>query len=128
MSARGHTAPTRPTFHGRKKTITRRWFSGATGLGNAVAGIVGGGTADLIGVSPTFFVLAATPLLGALLMVRGVAASEAIADVPVERAARAPWRAVLRLPVAVWVGVLVMFFITGLNALFVPGGPFAGAC
>jgi MFS family permease len=93
------------------------WFSGATGLGNAVAGVVGGGTADLIGVSPTFFVLAATPLLGALLMVRGVAASEAIDAAPAEQVARAPWRTVLRLPVAVWVGVLVMFFINGLNAL-----------
>jgi MFS family permease len=94
------------------------WFSGATGLGNAVAGILGGATADLIGVSATFFVLAATPLLGALLMVRGVAASEAIGSAPAaEQAGRAPWRAVLRLPVAVWAGVLVMFFINGLNAL-----------
>ena len=94
------------------------WFSGATGLGNAVAGILGGATADLIGVSATFFVLAATPLLGALLMVRGVAAWEAIESAPAaEQAGRAPWRAVLRLPVAVWAGVLVMFFINGLNAL-----------
>jgi MFS family permease len=93
------------------------WFSGATGLGNAVAGILGGGTADLIGVSATFFVLAATPLVGALLMVRGVSASEAIDGARSHRGAGAPWSAVLRLPVAVWTGVLVMFFINGLNAL-----------
>lgn len=93
------------------------WFSGATGLGNAVAGILGGGTADLIGVSATFFVLAATPLVGALLMVRGVSASEAIDGARARRGAGAPWSAVLRLPVAVWTGVLVMFFINGLNAL-----------
>jgi hypothetical protein len=93
------------------------WFSGATGLGNAVAGILGGGTADLIGVSATFFVLAVTPLVGALLMVRGVASSPAIDEARGDRTQRAPWPAVLRLPVAVWTGVLVMFFINGLNAL-----------
>ena len=42
------------------------WFSGATGLGNMVGGVLGGATADLIGLRPTFLLLAVTPLLGAL--------------------------------------------------------------
>ena len=93
------------------------WFSGATGLGNMVGGVLGGGSADGLGLRTTFFVLAVTPLLGALLMVRGVASSEVL-DAREEGAVeRAPWSAILRLPVAVWIGVLVMFFINGLNAL-----------
>lgn len=93
------------------------WFSGATGLGNVAAGILGGVTADVLGLRATFFVLAATPLLGALLMMRAVASSgmlERRAE-PSERVA--VWHALGRMPIAVWVGVLVMFFINGLNAL-----------
>ncbi|MGH2933035.1 MAG: MFS transporter [Gaiellaceae bacterium] len=90
------------------------WFSGATGLGNAAAGILGGFCADLIGLRPTFFVLAATPVLGALLMARRIAPPS---SVPMERRARHPWRILVRMPLAVWVGVLVMFFINGLNAI-----------
>ncbi len=102
---------------GISTAVAMGWFSGATGLGNMAAGVLGGVTADVIGLRATFLVLAATPLLGALLMVRAVASSDAVAEPPRERVPRAPWRALLRLPVAVWVGVLVMFFINGLNAL-----------
>ena len=95
------------------------WFSGATGLGNAAAGILGGGLADLVGLRSTFFLLAATPLIGALLMVRGVAAAERLnGDRPVTPSSPSGvWRALFRMPLAVWVGVLVMFFINGLNAV-----------
>jgi MFS family permease len=94
------------------------WFSGATGLGNMVGGVLGGMTADLIGLRPTFFVLAATPLVGALLMARTVAASEAIVREQEERRRHGTaWGLLLRMPVAVWAGVLVMFFINGLNAV-----------
>ncbi len=93
------------------------WFSGATGLGNMAAGILGGGSADLLGLRATFFMLAATPLVGAVLMLRAVAASSAL-SAPAERhAGWTSWRALLQLPVPVWAGVLVMFFINGLNAL-----------
>jgi predicted MFS family arabinose efflux permease len=91
------------------------WFSGATGLGN-VAAVLGGVCADLIGLRPTFFVLAATPLLAALLMARRVAASEVLAGADKPRPER-PLRALLQMPLAVWVGVLVMFFINALNAI-----------
>ena len=93
------------------------WFSGATGLGNMAAGVLGGASADLIGLRATFFALAATPLVGALLMLRAVSVSSALRAGREAQAPRAPWRALLDLPVAVWVGVLVMFFINGLNAL-----------
>lgn len=96
------------------------WFSGATGLGNMAAGVLGGLAADMFGLRATFFVLAVTPLLGALLMVRQVASSRVISAPVVPEAAlprRPAWRVLGGMPVAVWVGVLVMFFINGLNAL-----------
>jgi MFS family permease len=93
------------------------WFSGATGFGNVVGGVLGGVTADALGLRATFFILAATPLIGAFLMLRAVAASDALVHEGDRTARGAPWHAILRLPLAVWVGVLVMFFINGLNAL-----------
>lgn len=92
------------------------WFSGATGLGNMAAGVLGGLTADMLGLRTTFFVLAATPLLGALLMMWTVASSGVVAP-GASRERVAVWRALGRMPAAVWAGVLVMFFINGLNAL-----------
>jgi predicted MFS family arabinose efflux permease len=93
------------------------WFSGATGLGNAAAGLVGGACADLVGLRATFFVLAATPLVGALLTVRAVAGSQALAGRPEVRNPPRPWRALGRMPRALWAGVLVMFYINALNAI-----------
>jgi MFS family permease len=96
------------------------WFAGATALGSMAGGALGGVTADHIGLNLTFFLLAGTPLLAALLMVRRVSRSAAFAR-PVET--RTPlqdgpaWRFLARMPLAVWTGVLVMFFINGLNAL-----------
>jgi MFS family permease len=106
---------------GVSTAVAMGWFSGATGLGNAAGGVLGGMTADVIGLRTTFFVLAATPLLGALLMVRGVGASQQISrgggpgDVP--QRPRTVWRLLTGMPIAVWVGVLVMFFINALNAI-----------
>jgi MFS family permease len=90
------------------------WFSGATALGNVAAGVLGGGIADLIGLRASFYVLAATPLLGALLMARAAAGGAPGGAV----APRPPaLRSLTGLPLAVWAGVLVMFFINGLNAV-----------
>jgi DHA1 family multidrug resistance protein-like MFS transporter len=93
------------------------WFSGATGFGNVVGGVLGGVTADAVGLRATFFILAVTPLIGAFLMLRTVAASDALVDERERAAQGAPWRAIFQLPLPVWVGVLVMFFINGLNSL-----------
>ena len=49
-------------------------------------------------------------------MARQVAAAESLAQSALPARPRS-WRSVLLLPVTVWVGVLVMFFINGLNAL-----------
>ncbi|HEY3542664.1 MAG TPA: MFS transporter [Gaiellaceae bacterium] len=92
------------------------WFSGATGLGNMVAGVVGGLIADRIGLGATFSLLAVTPVLGALLMIRNVRASEVLVRSEEEPAPRS-WKLLGRMPLAVWAGVLVMFFINGVNAL-----------
>jgi len=91
------------------------WFSGATGLGNMAAGLLGGVIADTVGLRTTFFVLAVTPVVGALLMVRNVRASDVLAAQAEHH--RGSWRLLARMPLAVWAGVLVMFFINGLNAL-----------
>ena len=93
------------------------WFSGATALGNVAAGVMGGGVADLNGLRQSFYVLAATPLLGALLMARTTpsASSAESAEAPPPRTP--VMRSITGLPLAVWVGVLVMFFINGLNAV-----------
>jgi len=89
------------------------WFSGATGLGNMAAGVLGGFIADQIGLGPTFYVLAVTPVIGALLMVR----TSQVLEQPAEEAERPSWRLLGQMPLALWAGVLVMFFINGLNAL-----------
>ena len=91
------------------------WFAGATALGNTVAGALGGATADVIGVRPTFIVLAATPFLGTLLMVWRLGGHAA--GGPATRPEKRVWRSLAGMPIAVWAGVLVMFFINGLNAL-----------
>ena len=90
------------------------WFSGATGLGNMAAGILGGFIADQIGLSATFYVLAVTPVIGALLMVRHVSRCSSS---PPQGTEQRSWRLLGQMPLAVWAGVLVMFFINGLNAL-----------
>jgi MFS family permease len=94
------------------------WFAGATALGNVAAGLLGGGIADLVGVRESFYVLAVTPLLAALLMSRTAGASAGEAEVAAAPPVRTPVvRSLTGLPLAVWVGVLVMFFINGLNAV-----------
>ena len=93
------------------------WFSGATALGNVAAGVMGGGVADLIGVRQSFYVLAATPLLGALLMARTAGTAVSVEDAAVPAPRTPIMRSLTGLPLAVWVGVLVMFFINGLNAV-----------
>jgi MFS family permease len=94
------------------------WFSGATGLGNALAGVMGGGLADWLGLRTTFLALAVTPLLGSLLMMRQIATATALAaERPPQHDRPSILQALVRMPIAVWIGVLVMFFINGLNAV-----------
>jgi MFS family permease len=106
--------------HGVSTAEAMGWFSGATALGNVAAGLLGGGIADLVGVRESFYVLAVTPLLAALLMSRtaGASVGDAESAAPPAPPPRTPVvRSVTGLPLAVWVGVLVMFFINSLNAV-----------
>ena len=103
--------------HGVTTAEAMGWFSGATALGNVAAGLLGGGLADLVGVRESFYVLAVTPLLAALLMSRTAGASGAGEKPPVPLPRAPVVRSVTGLPLAVWVGVLVMFFINSLNAV-----------
>jgi DHA1 family multidrug resistance protein-like MFS transporter len=93
------------------------WFSGATALGNVAAGVMGGGIADLIGLRPAFYVLAVTPLLAAALMARVATAPHPGEESAMPLPRIALRRSITGLPLAVWAGVLVMFFINGLNAV-----------
>lgn len=99
---------------GVSTTAAMGYFAGAASLGN-IAAVLGGISGDLLGLRPTFWLFAATPLLAALLMawhVGGVVARQ-----EEKERTRAPLRQLMRMPLAVWVGVLVMFFINGLNAI-----------
>jgi predicted MFS family arabinose efflux permease len=91
------------------------YFAGAAGVGN-MAAVLGGVSGDLIGLRTTFWVFAATPLVAALLMSAQVPRVVARQRLREERP-RASLRQLVRLPLAVWVGVLVMFFINGLNSM-----------
>jgi predicted MFS family arabinose efflux permease len=96
-------------------TAAMGYFAGAASLGNMTA-VIGGITADFIGLRATFWLFAVTPLLAALLMVSRVGG--VVSGRPVqEPKPRAPLRQLLRMPLAVWAGVLVMFFINGLNSI-----------
>jgi MFS family permease len=79
--------------------------------------VLGGGIADLVGLRPTFFLLAATPLVGALLTARTIAAAGADRLEQEERRAPPGLRAAVQMPLGVWAGVLVMFFINAMNAI-----------
>jgi len=103
--------------HGVATAEAMGWFSGATALGNVAAGLLGGGIADLVGVRESFYVLAVTPLVAALLMSRTAGASVTEAEVAAPPPRAPVVRSVTGLPLAVWVGVLVMFFINSLNAV-----------
>ena len=91
------------------------YFAGAGSLGN-IAAVVGGVSGDLIGLRPTFLLFSTMPLVAALLMARRVGGIAARQEEPAPKP-RIPLRRLLRMPLAVWVGVLVMFFINGLNAI-----------
>jgi predicted MFS family arabinose efflux permease len=100
---------------GISTTAAMGYFAGAASLGN-IAAVLGGISGDVIGLRPTFWLFAATPLAAAVLMATRVGAIVARQEPKAERA-RVPLRQLVRLPIAVWAGVLVMFFINGLNSI-----------
>jgi predicted MFS family arabinose efflux permease len=96
-------------------TAAMGYFAGAASVGN-ISSVLGGISGDLIGLRPTFWLFAATPLAAALLMATRVG-SVVARQQPKEERPRVPLRQLARMPLAVWAGVLVMFFINGLSAI-----------
>jgi predicted MFS family arabinose efflux permease len=109
------------------------WYSGFTGLGNALGGASAGLTADALGYTPAFLLLASMPALATVVMFRGLPAQLAVArarredresdggDAPGTRTRAGPMatlRAAGTLPLAVFSGAMIMFFINVQNALF----------
>ncbi|GLZ07776.1 hypothetical protein Acsp03_52420 [Actinomadura sp. NBRC 104412] len=98
------------------------WYSGFTGLGNAVGGATAGLVADRLGYTAGFLVLAAFPALATAVMLRSLpgqlaAATRARDDDGKEHNALSALRSIRTLPMAVFGGALIMFFINVHNAL-----------
>lgn len=105
---------------GRSTAAAMGWYSGFTGLGNMVAGVMAGVSADMLGFRASFFALAGLLAVGTLLLVlaaRVVTAQRGAVLAAVERRPRIS-RRVLSMPAAVWAGVLVMFYINFVNGVF----------
>jgi predicted MFS family arabinose efflux permease len=115
------------------------WYSGFTGLGHAVGGATAGVAADGLGYTAAFLVLASMPALATVVMLRSLPAQLAAAAerrqaaagrrdddpsaaVPRGERRRSGWTATLRaaraLPLVVFSGAVIMFFINVQSALF----------
>jgi predicted MFS family arabinose efflux permease len=96
------------------------WYSGFTGLGHTVAGL-GGLMADSFGFDVSFFVLAAVPAVAAAIMVGALPKESEAAPQPERRRRPSVWRqawsSIGAMPVVVWVGVLLMFYINMVNGV-----------
>ncbi|MQA97302.1 MAG: MFS transporter [Streptosporangiales bacterium] len=111
------------------------WYSGFTGLGNAVGGAAAGMVADGLGYTAGFLLLASFPALATVVMLRSLPGQLAAASQAndAERSDDAPGHTIRRtdspqsmlsvvrsagtLPMAVYGGALIMFFINVHNAL-----------
>lgn len=119
------------------------WYSGFTGLGHAVGGATAGAVADELGYTAGFLLLACMPALATAVMLRSLPAQLAAAhahrqervrarqepdsdtsdDEPLPARDRRPGvvatlRAARALPLAVFSGAMIMFFINVQSALF----------
>lgn len=122
---------------GTTPAVAMGWFVGVNGLGHALAALIGGSLADLIGVREAFLVAGAAPLSATLLMGRYLP-SELLERAPVAdatpadgvdpSAASAPERSrrrgvrqemlrTLRLPAVVWTAAFVGFYANTMNSL-----------
>lgn len=110
------------------------WYSGFTGLGNAVGGAAAGVVADGLGYTAGFLLLAAFPALATAVMLRSLPGQLAAASTAGEsersdedrhgaartespRSAISVLRSIGTLPMAVYGGAMIMFFINVHNAL-----------
>jgi predicted MFS family arabinose efflux permease len=104
------------------------WYSGFTGLGHTAGGAVGGVLADRIGFDASFVTLAGIVALGTAIMVAAVPrgsrpegrpddSSRPALSLRLRGHAGEAWGAILRMPLVVWMGVLVMVYINFINGL-----------
>ena len=104
------------------------WYSGFAGLGHTAAG-AGGFMADRLGYDVSFLTLAAATALATgilVLVLRG--SSEGSVEIPelppvtgarrrVRRGLGETWRGLAAMPLLVWTGVLILFYINVINGV-----------
>ena len=95
------------------------WYAGFTGLGHSMAGVVGGLLGDHLGFRTGFLALAGVLAAGTALIVRAApSAGSAVArEAEPHLGLRGTASAFRTMPVLVWVGVLVMFYINFVNGV-----------
>jgi predicted MFS family arabinose efflux permease len=103
------------------------WYSGFTGLGHTAGAALAGFGADRVGFDASFIALGCIVALGTVVMARalprGTVHPRAGAPVPAPRAVRVRRRlassrvVVGQMPLAVWIGFLVMVYINFINAI-----------
>jgi predicted MFS family arabinose efflux permease len=103
------------------------WYSGFTGLGHTVGGALAGVTADRLGFRASFVILAGVVALGTAVMAAAApAARRPLSPVPpggparrrsVGERMRAVAGAIAGMPLAVWIGALVMAYINFVNGI-----------
>lgn len=96
------------------------WYAGFNGLGNAVAGVIGGFLADRFGFTPSFFVLAALPAVATAVMVLAMPWERLRRPETSERTQthlHQSWGHLKSMSAVVWAGVMVMIYINLISAV-----------
>jgi predicted MFS family arabinose efflux permease len=100
------------------------WYSGMAGLGNTAGGALGGVVADRLGFGTAFLTLGGIVALGTAAMVLARPRGSAVAPRPssppgtrIRGHVGDALRSVRRMPLPVWIGVLVMIYINFVNGL-----------
>jgi MFS family permease len=106
------------------------WYTGGVGAGYAVAGFAGGAAGDALGVPTAIFVLAAIPLVAALLLTGAIRFAPVIAPadaVPGSTAsALARLKEFARAPVLVWLAFFVTLYINLISGVLFTFFPIHG--
>jgi MFS family permease len=106
------------------------WYTGGVGAGYAVAGFVSGAAGDALGVPSAIFVLAAIPLVAALLLTGAIRFAPLVAPadpVPESRVSlHARLKEFARAPVLVWLAFFVTLYINLISGVLFTFFPIHG--
>lgn len=121
---------------GLSTTSAMGWYSGFAGLGHTAAGVIGGVMADRLGYEISFLTLAAATAAAVVLLVsmlrKTPAKEDPSSDDSPELAGQIPlrpvtgrvrrgfsetWGGLTAMPLMVWTGVLIMFYINMINGV-----------